>query len=377
MNAVRLINKWVTPPSVLRKSAAAWVIWLACGSAFGAGAICLTNLCAQAVLADERFLMDGKVVPRSFYDAQSLVNDGTILLRSNRNKEAADKLAQAIQIAPDFADAHHDYGIALVKLGKPLEAIKEFKKALSLNSNLGQSWLSLGGTYQSSGKIDDALAAYHEFLTRFPDDPDAPKIAKLVQGLQNLQVTTGATVGSAGATAQDYYDAAVRDGKKIWPPSRIPLKVFIGSGLDTAGFKPSYAEILKQSFNDWAAASKGLIQFKFVDFANGADIECYWVSDPRLLHSLAEDGEAKLTTDKAGLFHCRIQLVTIPSLPEMPMTENRIRYMALHEIGHALGITGHTTDPRDAMFFSSSLEDTWKDLSLRDANTIVRLYSAS
>jgi tetratricopeptide (TPR) repeat protein len=321
--------------------------------------------------------MDGKVVPKSFYDAQSLVNDGTILLRSNRNKEAADKLSQAIQMAPNFAAAHHDYALALVKLGNPQDAIKEFKTALSLDPTLASAWLSLGGTYQSSGKLDQALAAYHEFLTRFPNDPDAPKIAKLVQGLQNLQLSTGATVGGAAASATDYYDAAVRDGKSIWPPSHIPIKVFVGSGLDTAGFTPRYAEILKQSFGDWAAASKGALSFTFVNDAKSADIECYWVSDPRLLHNPAEDGEARLTKSKSGLVHCTIQLMTIPNLPEMPMTENRMRHNTLHEIGHALGITGHTTDPRDAMFYSSSLEDTWKDLSLRDTNTIVRLYGAS
>jgi tetratricopeptide (TPR) repeat protein len=377
MNAVRSTELGTILHSVLRQFAAAGMIWLACGSAACAGAICLTGSCAQAAFADEQFLMDGKVVPRSYYDAQSLVNDGTILLRSNRNKEAADKLAQAIQIAPSFAAAHHDYALALVKLGKPQDAIKEFKTALSLDPTLASAWLSLGGTYQSSGKLDDALDAYHEFLTRFPNDPDAPKIAKLVQGLQNLQLSTGATVGGAAAAASDYYDAAVRDGKSIWPASHIPVKVFIGSGLDTAGFKPRYAEILKQSFSDWAAASKGAISFAFVGDAKSADIECYWVSDPRLLHNPAEDGEARLTKSNAGLVHCTIQLMTIPNLPEMPMTENRMRHNSLHEIGHALGITGHTTDPRDAMFFSSSLEDTWKDLSSRDANTIVRLYSAS
>ena len=59
------------------------------------------------------------------------------------------------------------------------------------------------------------------------------------------------------------------------------------------------------------------------------------------------------------------------------MTENRIRQITLHEIGHALGITGHTTNPNDAMFFSVTLEDRWKDLSARDAATIVRMYSQS
>src|SRR5262249_45120520 len=93
--------------------------------------------------AEEQYLMDGKVVPKEFFDASPLVNEGTALLRSNRNKEAADKLAQAVQIAPTFPDAHHDYALALVKLGKPQEAIKEFKTALSLNPNLSSAWLSL------------------------------------------------------------------------------------------------------------------------------------------------------------------------------------------------------------------------------------------
>jgi len=341
-------------------------------------AIVLFFAISSAAPAEEQFLMDGKPVPKEFFDASGLVNEGTALLRSNKNKEAADKLAQAIQIAPGFADAHHDYALALVKLGRPQDAIKEFRTALSINSNLASAWLSLGGTYQSTGKIDDALLAYHEFLTRFPDDRDAPKIAKLVQGLQSLELTSGVSAsGTAnGNGPDDYYAAATRDGKSRWPASHIPIKVYIGSGLDIAGFQPRYDAILRQSFNDWATAAKGLIQFNFVDNAKTADIECYFTADPRVLHNPAEDGEARLTKDSSGLLHCTIRLLTIPNLPEMPMTENRIRHNSLHEIGHALGITGHTTDPRDAMFFSSSLEDSWKDLSQRDANTIVRLYSS-
>lgn len=360
----------------------------------------------------EQFFMGGKQVPREFYDAGILVNQGTALLRKNMNKEAAEKLAQAVQIAPTMAEAHHDYALALAKLGSRDAAIKEFKQALELNPTLDSAWLSLGGVYQSSGNIADALQAYREFLNRFPKHPDAPKLALLVQGLQKefalssgVNPPTGSADGlsslqkagsgdvsfveptrdgtkrsptfsslpKAGAS-DDYFAQATRDGVSRWPAKRMPLKVYISDASDIAGYKPIYGKVLKQTLEDWSRASKGGFEFEDEDDPRKADIEIYWQSDGRKLKNAAESGETILTKDRTGIVHGTVQLLTVPTLPEMPMTENRMRQITLHEIGHALGMTGHTTNPADAMFFSSTVEDQWKDLSQRDINTIMRLY---
>jgi predicted Zn-dependent protease len=80
-------------------------------------------------------------------------------------------------------------------------------------------------------------------------------------------------------------------------------------------------------------------------------------------------------TDSEGIARGTITLLTVPLSPELPMTENRMRTVCLHEIGHALGLGGHTTNPDDIMFYTSSLADVAKHLSDRDRATLVRLYS--
>jgi predicted Zn-dependent protease len=58
-----------------------------------------------------------------------------------------------------------------------------------------------------------------------------------------------------------------------------------------------------------------------------------------------------------------------------PVNDNLIRSVSLHEVGHALGLTGHSRHPTDVMFFSESLVDDKRELSARDRKTLVRLYS--
>ena len=63
-------------------------------------------------------------------------------------------------------------------------------------------------------------------------------------------------------------------------------------------------------------------------------------------------------------------------------TSTQIYNTALHEIGHALGISGHSDNPNDVMYgnnnavtkFASIFEDETAFLSKRDLNTITLLY---
>jgi len=331
----------------------------------------------------EHYEMDGKPVPRSFYEAGLLLTDGNNLLHASRYQDASIKLKEAVNTAPEYAEAHHCYGIALTRTGNLPAAVEQFHLAIKLKPSLDQAWISLGGVYQSAGQIDDAIKTYKEFLTRFPRDPQAAQVASLVQGLQNEVGYSGKTDGKprfgtsapAAPSPDDYLADVTRNGTLRWPANHVHLRVYMRPAIKVTGYMPKYDAIARQAFVDWSKASRGVVQFQFQSVPANADIEFSWLSDPSKLVNKAEAGETKLTNNSAGIVHGIIQILTVPLYPAMPVTANRIRQISLHEIGHVLGLTGHTSNPNDAMFYTNTAADEWRNLSPRDVNTMTRLYS--
>ena len=137
-----------------------------------------------------------------------------------------------------------------------------------------------------------------------------------------------------------------------------------------------YISILKGSFLDWEAASDGLISVKFVDNANQAEIICSWSDDPAKFKDSNEAAKTKLYRDQFGLQRGEIQfLIRLGDYAGLPVTNNQLRATSLHEIGHILGVTGHSQNPGDVMYFSAPLKNTWLEISKRDKNTLLRIYS--
>lgn len=332
------------------------------------------TLCASA--ADAQIFMDGKEVSQSAYDA---FNQGRALLHANNNADAVDMLKRAAELAPDNPDIKHTYAIALAKTGQSEAAIQELRAALNLNSNLAATWVTLAGLYQSTGQLDKAIETYRTYLTRFPADRDAKKIASLVTGLEGERAKLQSAFGQ-GSAAQpsdtDYFFEVTREGVIRWQAPQMPLKVYVAPGDTTPGYRPQFADLLKQSFASWSQASGGLVSFALVDRPEQAQIICQWSNDPSKFKNIAESGHAVLdSSTRTGLVRGTITILTVPLVEQVPVTDNRMRRTCLHEIGHVLGLAGHTSNPEDAMFHTMGVEDTWKDLSVRDANTIVRLYS--
>ncbi len=327
----------------------------------------------------ERYYLQGRSVSRQEYEAAMLANEGLALLRQNNNQAAVDKLSRAVRMAPQIPESHHNLGIALAKMGRINEAIEELKHSISLKADNPASWLTLGGLYQSTGQLEMAIDAYGSFLTRFPGNAQAGKIAGLVAGLKGELARGLARQGVDGTeadqAADDYYEAVVSDARLRWPLEKMPLSVFIAPGAGNRGFQQQFRDILEQSFAEWQVASGELVRFESAESEDRADIVCFWTDNPGRLDNPAEAGEARLTSDGSGISSCVIRILTVPLSSELPLTENRLKVICLHEIGHALGLAGHTSNPEDIMFFSSSLADQPRSLSSRDANTIRKLYS--
>jgi tetratricopeptide (TPR) repeat protein len=346
---------------------------------------CLSMLVLQvaplaAMAAPGQYYVQGQAASNNQYQAAGLVNDALALLHANRNEEAVELLSRAVSLAPDMPEAHHNLALALAKLGKSDEAIAHLEKVVIIAPNLSSSLLTLGGLYQSIGRIDRAVATYKEFLRRFPQDSEAPKIANLARGLENVSrdMGAGATALTASSTSSaDYLSEMTKQGVLSWPESRMPIRVFIHPVQAMPTFRPSFQAILKGAFEDWSEASGGRVRFRYTTSAADSDIECFWLNNPADLSNSAESGEARVFNNREGIVRGTVKLLTVPLSAELPLTDNRMRQIALHEVGHVLGLTGHTTNPADAMFFSSSVDDAWKVLSVRDRNTITKLYSTN
>jgi len=364
--------------------------------AITAAAILCSLAGSRAWCQQGMYEVDGRQASEQEWRASKLIVQGLTLLRQNQNSQAADIFAQACSLGPNLASAHVDYAIALSKLNKNDAAIIELKQAVQLDPSQPSAWLNLGGLYQTQGQIDQAIGALTEFTRRFPTHPDAPKVRSLIQGLIKLNASipqdtartasaAGAAGGGDGAVAganqvsksDDYFSEATLTGVHRWPASLMPLKVYLKSGTGVPFYKEQYNDILKRAFSDWANASSGKVKVAFVDSAVDANISCSWTSDPAQLANAAESGETQLALNSKGIVRATIVFLTVPLVAALPITDNRLRVTCLHEVGHALGLTGHTRNPDDIMFFSSRISDDPRDLSQRDKNTLVRLYTES
>ena len=324
--------------------------------------------------AAEQYMINGKIVTRSVYDAVVLLKQGTAQIKANQNKEAVESLQKAESLAPELHEIQFYLGLALAKTGRSEEAIQHYEKARQLNPGFPSVWLNLGGLYQSEGDIGKALEIFNQYLVRFPRDPAAKNVASLVKGLSKEASMASATEVS-DALKTDYLEDVTRQGMVRWSPEKMPLKIYIASGEGVQGYKPQWTEVLKRSFIDWQTASGNLVSFEFTDNKEGSNIQCSWTDDPKALKNIAELGETELYSNSKGLVRGTIKFLTVPIAREMPVTDNRMRFIFLHEIGHALGMPGHTTTPSDAMFYSIGITDNWRTLSERDSNTIRKLYT--
>lgn len=345
------------------------------------------------------------------------------------------KSANAPKINQNLAILYAQLGFLYAKQGKSDEAISELKDAIKLNPTLDSPWLTLASVYQASGRIDDAIGVYEEFSTKFKGHSMSAQVKGLLEALKKeksrlrrnaqneLAVATpnssppGGTAGGGDSPAKDpahvnagsgenstgggdstpndsstpadspdvatarkpegrddYLSFMVQNeyGLKRWPKTRIPITVFVHDGGKVPGYRDNFKTILKQSFEDWAKASGGNVTFQFVESPRAALLEVFWTDKIADLKNPAEAGDARLFMDQNYISRAEVWLLTKPVA--MPLTDNYFRLISLHEIGHSLGLSGHTTNPDDIMFYSATFKDAWRDLSGRDSRSITRLY---
>ncbi|MBY0549595.1 MAG: tetratricopeptide repeat protein [Candidatus Obscuribacterales bacterium] len=319
----------------------------------------------------------GKTISKEQYRALIIAKDAQLLVRNNRVAEAITRLEQALALDPTLAEAEINLGNLLVRQGRLPEAIKSLRHAVSgQGGHLEEAWINLAGAQASAGQSADAEKTYTVFLQKFPNSKYRTKIIETVGALQREQSNASKarenSQGPETATVTDYYNEAILGHRIRWQPDQMPVRVFIADGTGKHGYQPQFRALLKDAFAKWQAASEDRVTFQFVDSAPNALITCTWVDDPKVLKSTIKKGDTKLSSLSGALIKANIRLL----LGTGGMNDPLMQFTALHEIGHAIGLQGHSPNPNDVMFFSANAGHRNHGLTPRDINTVRKVYAA-
>src|SRR5262249_17462875 len=91
--------------------------------------------------------------------ASALVSRGVAAGKDGKGEEAIALFRQALQIRPDHARAHHNFGVALAVAKKHTEALASFRQAIRCQPKYGEAYFALGNTLMEMSRLEEALAA--------------------------------------------------------------------------------------------------------------------------------------------------------------------------------------------------------------------------
>jgi predicted Zn-dependent protease len=280
------------------------------------------------------------------------------------------KLFETLRANPADTKARKQHAEALYQLGRYHYAVDECKVILAANERDSDALLCMAKSLQSMHRPLKAIDFYERFIGTLPaTDQRAQQYKTLVQVLKDNS-TPVAVSAEARAKAGDYLSFVSGIQFARWKDPAA-LKVYIKDGKGVEGYRSEFEESLRQAFDDWNESTGGKIGFEFVTDPSAAQMTVEWTSD---LHSpalKAEAGNAQTMYTEDGIQSAQIHLLTVDPFKDGPIGKNHLYNICLHEIGHALGLQGHSPYPEDIMY--SSLY-TQQGLSNRDINTLFALY---
>jgi predicted Zn-dependent protease len=158
-----------------------------------------------------------------------------------------------------------------------------------------------------------------------------------------------------------------------WPDAAMPIQVYIAPFTWYEKKKQQQSQLYRQVVLDamqtWHNATNGLIRFNIVSRLDDSQIDLKWRRVDR--RSL---GHCRYEIDPNGrLFSASIEIgISDGVLHAQYEHMGEVQHTILHEIGHALGLIGHSDQAKDIMYVPHQYGVS--QLSPRDRETMSWLY---
>lgn len=85
--------------------------------------------------------------------------------------QAVDEFKKALDLAPNSAREHLNYGLALLRAGKTPEGKAEVDKAQKMDPKIPHTWFNLGIVYKQESDYDRAIQQFEQMVRLVPDEP--------------------------------------------------------------------------------------------------------------------------------------------------------------------------------------------------------------
>jgi tetratricopeptide (TPR) repeat protein len=168
----------------------------------------------------------------------------------------------------------------------------------------------------------------------------------------------------------DYFNTQFKKLTR-WNDETHLLTVFLDTGEGLKGWNPNNLQLAKQNLKKWEQASNQRFQFQVVSDPNLADVRFKWVEAAFQYKDGPATGLSVPEYVGTNLVKNDIVICLYDDQKKL-LSQDEIDSTILHELGHMLGVQGHSPNWTDVMGAAS----VTNIISERDIATLNRVYAS-
>jgi len=274
-----------------------------------------------------------------------------------------------LSTATVFAGDYYVVGVDCFNKGLYEKATKSLEIAVRQNPKNVNARYYLAQSYLQQKRVSDAENQYNRIIFLAPSS-DASRLSEkglsfIAQARAGIKIAAP-TVDDLARYKDNYLDYVMTNGDGLIKWASFPVKVYIEP--------KKQQQTCKNAFLQWENKTNKLVSFTFVP--NVADAQIILTFKDKLETSGTKEnyiaGVSKPYYQGNNIAKSEIKILTIDPATGGDIEDSFVFFAALHEIGHSLGMKGHSPNDKDIMYAKSSTAKT--ELTQRDINTINLFY---